>query len=72
MPRLSARVRVELDRPRESRFYTMHGTPEEVAGQIGAFAALGVDHLALAFPEHDPDGLARAVARFQDEVRPLA
>jgi probable F420-dependent oxidoreductase len=71
MPRLSARTRVELGAGAES-FYTMHGTPEEVAGEIRAFAALGVDHLALAFPPRDADGLARAVERFFSEVVPLA
>ncbi len=71
MPRLSARVRVELDRPVEPKFYTMHGTPEDVAGQIRAFAVLGVDHLALAFRPRDPDRLNAAVERFVREVVPL-
>ena len=72
MPRLTARVRVELDAEPDPRFYTMHGTPEAVAAEIRAFAAAGVDHLLLAFPERDPDGLGRAVERFVTEVRPLA
>lgn len=71
MPRLSARTRVELEAGAES-FYTMHGTPEQVAGEIRAFAALGVDHLALTFPPRDADGLGRAVERFFSEVVPLA
>ena len=70
MPRLSARARLELDAAKQS-FYTMYGTPEDVAGEIRAFAALGVDHLALAFPPRDADGLARAVERFFSEVVPL-
>lgn len=70
MPRLSSRVRVDLGGSAQS-FYTMYGTPAEVAGEIQAFAAAGVDHLALAFPERDPDGLARAVDRFVAEVLPL-
>jgi probable F420-dependent oxidoreductase len=70
MPRLSSRVRVKLDRPAEADFYTMHGSPADVAGQIRDFAAVGVDHLALAFPERDPEGLARAVDRFVNEVLP--
>jgi len=70
MPRLSARVRVELDASGES-FYTMHGSAAEVAGEIRAFAELGVDHLALAFPPRDPDGIRRAVDRFTTEVLPL-
>jgi len=71
MPRLSSRVRVELDRPARSSVYTMHGTPADVAGEIRAFAAAGVDHIALAFPERDPEGLSRAVDRFVGDVLPL-
>ena len=70
MPRLSGRARVELDGGAES-FYTMHGSPANVAAEIRAFAALGVDHLALAFPPRDATGLRAAVARFVDEVAPL-
>lgn len=70
MPRLSARARVELGGTKES-FYTMHGGPEDVAAEIRAYAALGVSHLALAFPPRDPDGLTAAVDRFVAEVVPL-
>jgi probable F420-dependent oxidoreductase len=70
MPALSARARVELGAEAES-FYTMHGSPADVAGEIRAFAALGVGHLALAFPPRDPEGLTRAVDRFLAEVVPL-
>jgi len=70
MPRLSGRARVELDAGAES-FYTMHGTPAEVAAEIRAFAALGVDHLAVAFPPRDAAGLRAVVERFMTEVVPL-
>jgi probable F420-dependent oxidoreductase len=70
MPRLSARARVELGGGAES-FYTMHGSPAAVAAQIRDFAALGVDHLALAFPPRDAAGLRVVVRRFMDEVVPL-
>jgi probable F420-dependent oxidoreductase len=69
-PRLSARVRVELDASAES-FYTMHGPPADLAAEIRAFAELGVDHLVLMFPPRDADGLRRAVDRFVREVVPL-
>jgi hypothetical protein len=49
----------------------MHGTAEQVAGDIRAYVALGVDHLALAFPQRDGAGLTEAVERFVAEVRPL-
>lgn len=70
MPRLSARARLELDAGAES-FYTMHGSAADVATEIRAFAALGVDHLAVAFPPRDAAGLTRAVERFLAEVVPL-
>ena len=70
MPRLSGRARVELGAGEES-FYSMHGSAAEVAAEIRAFAALGVDHLVLAFPPRDAAGLRAAVARFLDEVAPL-
>jgi probable F420-dependent oxidoreductase len=70
MPRLSARARLELDAGPES-FYTIHGSPAEAAAEIRAFSGLGVDHLALAFPPRDPDGIRRAVDRFTTEVLPL-
>jgi probable F420-dependent oxidoreductase len=70
MPRLSARVQVVLDGGAEG-YYTMHGSPEEVAAEIRAFAALGVDHLALMFPPRDAAGLTMAIERFFGEVVPL-
>ena len=70
MPRLSARVRIELDKPAEE-FYTMHGSPANVAAEIRAYAALGVDHLALMFPPRDAAGLTSVVERFMGEVVPL-
>ena len=70
MPRLSGRARVELDAGAES-FYTMHGRPADVAADIRAFADLGVDHLALAFPPRDAVGLRAIVGRFMREVVPL-
>jgi probable F420-dependent oxidoreductase len=70
MPRLSARARLELDAGPES-FFTIHGSPADAAAEIRAFAELGVDHLALAFPPRDPDGIRRAVDRFTTDVAPL-
>ena len=70
MPRLSARTRIELGRPAES-FYTIHGSTDEAAAEIRAFAALGVDHLALMFPSRDAAGLERDIERFVAEVQPI-
>lgn len=70
MPRLSGRARVELDAEAQS-YYTMHGRAADVAAEIRAFANVGVDHLALAFPPRDAAGLTDAIGRFFAEVLPL-
>ena len=70
MPALSARVRVEFDGPAESS-YAMRGTPDEMAAEVRAFAAIGVEHLALAFQATDPDEVVRRAERFDREVVPL-
>jgi probable F420-dependent oxidoreductase len=70
MPALSARVRVEFDAAAGSS-YAMHGSPDEIAAEVRAFAALGVEHLALAFQTTDPDEVVRRSERFDREVVPL-
>ena len=49
----------------------MHGSPEEIAAEVRAFADLGVTHLALHFGTTDPAELAAHAQRFVDEVVPL-
>lgn len=71
MPGLSGRVRVAIDREGPEGYYAMHGSPEEIAGEIARFRKVGVTHLALSFPESGPEGLTRSVERFVREVRPL-
>jgi len=71
MPALSARVRVRLGPTGPIDGYAMRGTPEEVATEVRAFAAVGVTHLALSFASHDPEGLAREAEAFVREVPPL-
>src|SRR5690242_13545810 len=68
-PWLSARVRVEFA-PTTSG-YAMRSTPEEIAGEIHKFAALGVTHLALYFGTTDPAELVGLVERFDRDVVPL-
>jgi probable F420-dependent oxidoreductase len=70
MPALSARVRVEFDGPADSS-YAMRGTPDEMAAEVRAFAAVGLEHLALAFQATDPDEVVERVERFDREVVPL-
>jgi probable F420-dependent oxidoreductase len=81
MPALSARVRVRLNssepvdgEPVDGEAvdgYAMRGTPEDVAVEIRSFAAIGVGHLALTFPAHDPEGLAHQAEAFVREVVPI-
>ena len=55
----------------EESYFTLHGSPEEVAAGIRAYADVGVGHLALTFPSGDPERLTREIERFVIEVRPL-
>jgi probable F420-dependent oxidoreductase len=71
MPYLSGRVRVEFDAAEPPSSYAMRGTPAQIAAEVRAFRDVGVGHLALAFAERGPDGLARALERFVGEVIPL-
>jgi probable F420-dependent oxidoreductase len=70
MPWLTARVRVV---PGEStdKTYAIRGTPEQMADEVRAFAALGVEHLALWFGTTDPDELGVRMERFAHDVAPL-
>lgn len=71
MPVLSARVRVELGAVPDPSTPGLRGSPDEIATGIRAYAKAGVSHIALAFPEPDPAGFSRSVARFVSDVRPL-
>jgi probable F420-dependent oxidoreductase len=71
MPFLSGRVRVEQGSGPIEGTFTLHGDPPTIADDIKRYAKLGVRHLALAFPERDPEGLTRSVEQFVSEVRPL-
>jgi len=71
MPRLTARVRVRLSGSPDAAndgYYAMRGSAAAVSSEIAAFAALGVDHLALSFAERDSEVIARAMERFDREV----
>jgi probable F420-dependent oxidoreductase len=71
MPWLSARVRVQFDTTTGGG-YAMRGSAGDVAGEVRAFAALGVTHLAVSFVTTDPGGLVAAAERFHRDVIPLA
>jgi probable F420-dependent oxidoreductase len=69
MPWLTARVRV-VDTPGD-KFYAIRGTPEEMADEVRAYSALGVEHLALWFGTTDPEELEVRAERFAHDVAPL-
>ena len=69
MPSLSARVRVRFGETADAA-YAMHGSPDEIAAEIRAWAGIGVEHLALTFPATDPAGIVAQSERFATEVLP--
>ena len=70
MPWLTVRAWVEFDAS-GGRHFSIRGTPDEMAAEIKAFAALGVEHIALWFKSTEPDELIRRMERFQRDVVPL-
>ena len=70
MPSLSARVNVVFG-PSADTSYSMHGTPQEIAAEVRAFAGVGVTHLALAFGTTDAAEVVARAERFASEVAPL-
>lgn len=70
MPTLSARIRVEFGAATD-RSYAARGTPEEIAAELRAFVALGVEDAALWFIADTSDALVAAAERFAAEVVPL-
>jgi probable F420-dependent oxidoreductase len=70
MPALSARARVRFD-GEEQPAYSMHGSADEIAAEVRAFAAFGVEHLALHFGTTDATEVVAAAERFASQVAPL-
>ncbi|HET7168274.1 MAG TPA: TIGR03619 family F420-dependent LLM class oxidoreductase [Candidatus Limnocylindrales bacterium] len=70
MPRLTVRAFTEFGAA-TSGSWAIRGTPEEMAAEVRAFAALGVEHIALWFDTTDPSELDRRCERFAREVAPL-
>jgi probable F420-dependent oxidoreductase len=70
LPWLTARVRVVFGDATD-KFYAMRGNPEQMADEVRAYAALGVEHLALWFGTTDPEELEVRAERFAHDVAPL-
>jgi probable F420-dependent oxidoreductase len=69
MPRLTARAWTEFGEA-TTNHYAIRGTVDEMVAEIRAFAALGVDHLAVWFDATRPDELVELMERFAREVAP--
>jgi probable F420-dependent oxidoreductase len=67
MPRLSARVRAAFGEGPEDDA-VLRGDRAAMLERVRAWGALGVEHLAVAFDERDPDDLVAAIERFDDVV----
>lgn len=67
MPHLSARVNVRFGPPVGSE-YTLSGGATAMVEEVRAFAAIGVEHLALGFEPREPDAFVAAVERFDRDV----
>jgi probable F420-dependent oxidoreductase len=68
MPRLSARVRVFFGAHEDDGAYALAGTPEQMLGELSAWAEVGVDHLAFDFVETDAARSVELIERFDSEV----
>jgi probable F420-dependent oxidoreductase len=71
MPVLSARVRVAFGEPvrsAEPRSYALRGSAEDMAAEIGKFAALGFEHVAMFFESATLDAFVEDVERFNADV----
>ena len=67
MPRLSARLAARFDAP-ASGGSVLGPDPASMIERVRAFAAIGVDELAVGFEPRDPDAFVAAVERFDREV----
>ena len=70
MPRLTARAYTEFG-DATNDWYAIRGTPEEMATEVRAFEAIGVDHVALWFDSTDPAEVTALAERFARDVAPL-
>jgi alkanesulfonate monooxygenase SsuD/methylene tetrahydromethanopterin reductase-like flavin-dependent oxidoreductase (luciferase family) len=66
-PLLSARMQVRFG-PHRRPFYTLSGTPDEMAAELERFVAVGVRHVVADMVETDPARQVAAMERFDREV----
>jgi probable F420-dependent oxidoreductase len=71
MPYLSARVNVRFG-PIGASEYALSGDAAAMLEEVRAFAAIGVEELALDFEPRDPDTFVAAVERFDRDIVKVA
>jgi probable F420-dependent oxidoreductase len=73
MPNVSGRVTIRFDatEPAAGVAWASLGSPEAIATDMRAYAAAGVDHVALILRETDPARYVAIAERFAREVIPL-
>lgn len=67
LPSVSVRARVKFDQP-ASGVYTIHGTAEDMIGELLGFARAGTEDLIVVLEHDDPDGIVADAERFDAEV----
>lgn len=63
----SARVRVAFD-AKETPYYMLRGSADDMIGELRHFQALGVSHVAVDFAETNPEKCRSLIERFNREV----
>lgn len=67
IPTISVRARLRFDAG-PSDVYTMCGSNDDVAREVGRFAAEGTEHLIVVLDETDPGRIEAVANRFQEEA----
>lgn len=67
---VSLRIRLDFEAT-DPKVAPLHGTPEQVAEQIRAYAQAGADYFIITFLAEDQRRRERAMRRFATEVLPL-
>jgi probable F420-dependent oxidoreductase len=62
----------EIQHSADGRRRVFTGSPEQIAGDIRDFAALGVRHLMLGFQDNTVERMLSRLERFASAVRPLS
>lgn len=67
LPSISVRARVKFDQG-PGHVYTIHGSEDDMVGELVRFAEVGTEDLVVVFDETDADGIVASMERFQTRV----